>query len=136
MARKDGKKKSSIIFPILHIIGVVGVVTYVNSSYKVDPPGDRSNVYLPPGCPVTSETANNLISGQQPDLMDSTKLTIVFVILAVMTGLNILVTLGAPAKAGIITLLRVVIEVAILITLYVKMNTQIDNDANWKSTLD
>lgn len=44
MGEKDGKK--SVIFLIIHLIGVIGIVSYLLSGYKVEAPKTPSKTLL------------------------------------------------------------------------------------------
>ena len=124
MDRKDGKK--SIIFPILHLIGVIGLCSYLFSSY--DNIGSYAYYYVTlKNCFVSETTINGYLS-TAPDMTSQTLLAGVFISLAVLTVFSILITKGAPAKSGLFMLFRVCIEVGLLIWLYFDMNDTIDKD--------
>ena len=57
-------------------------------------------------------------------LFDPKKLTIAFIIFITMSAFQILMMKKVPEKAGLFTLFRIVIEIAVLTALYVIMTIQ------------
>lgn len=63
-----------------------------------------------------------------PDFMNKTTLVIIFIVLAILTVLQMFLTKAGSSKAGLFTLLRIAIEVVVLLYLYFTMKKYINND--------